>query len=304
MKIYALVGESGSGKSHRAPWIAKQRNIEYIIDDGLLIKGNSVLAGRSAKAEKTRVAAIKTAVLTDDAHAFELRSALKENKAESVLILGTSDAMVQKIAARLGLGEIDETIYIQDVSSPYEIQQALNTRRMEGKHVVPVPTMELKKNFSGVMLDPLNILRRRGAGSFETMGEKSVIRPTYSYLGRFTISDYTIYQLAEHAARENKAVSRITRFRADKAEDGIRIEMDIVLFYGNRIPDVFAELRRQIAVEIEKYTSLNSVAVILTAKNIVVKKAAGPEEALTAAAPEGGNANARHDIHDPGDGSI
>ena len=304
MHVCALVGASGTGKSHRSLWVAKEHNIDYVIDDGLLIKGNSVLAGRSAKAEKTRVAAIKTAVLTDDAHAFELRSALKENKAESVLILGTSDAMVQKIAARLGLGEIDETIYIQDVSSPYEIQQALNTRRMEGKHVVPVPTMELKKNFSGVMLDPLNILRRRGAGSFETMGEKSVIRPTYSYLGRFTISDYTIYQLAEHAARENKAVSRITRFRADKAEDGIRIEMDIVLFYGNRIPDVFAELRRQIAGEIEKYTSLNSVAVILTAKNIVVKKAAGPEEALTAAAPEGGNANARHDIHDPGDGSI
>ncbi|MBO5076852.1 MAG: Asp23/Gls24 family envelope stress response protein [Clostridia bacterium] len=300
MHVCALVGASGTGKSHRSLWVAKEHNIEYVIDDGLLIKGNSVLAGRSAKAEKTRVAAIKTAVLTDDAHAFELRSALKENKAESVLILGTSDAMVQKIAARLGLGEINETIYIQDVSSPYEIQQALNTRRMEGKHVVPVPTMELKKNFSGVMLDPLNILRRRGAGSFETMGEKSVIRPTYSYLGRFTISDYTIYQLAEHAARENPAVSRITRFRADKAEDGIRIEMDIVLYYGHRIPSVFAELRRQIAEEIEKYTSLNSVAVILTAKNIIVKKAAKPEEALTPAATEGGNADARHDIHNSG----
>ena len=277
MHVCALVGASGTGKSHRSLWVAKEHNIEYVIDDGLLIKGNSVLAGRSAKAEKTRVAAIKTAVLTEDAHAFELRSALKENKAESVLILGTSEEKKKKIAARLGLGEINETIYIQDVSSPYEIQQALNTRRMEGKHVVPVPTLELKKNFSGVMLDPLNILRRRGAGSFETMGEKSVIRPTYSYLGRFTISDYTIYQLAEHAARENAAVSRITRFRADKAEDGIRIEMDIVLYYGYRIPEVFAELRRQIAGEIEKYTALNSVAVILTAKNIIVKKAGKPE---------------------------
>ena len=291
MHVCALVGASGTGKSHRSLWVAKEHNIEYVIDDGLLIKGNSVLAGRSAKAEKTRVAAIKTAVLTEDAHAFELRSALKENKAESVLILGTSDAMVQKIAARLGLGEINETIYIQDVSSPYEIQQALNTRRMEGKHVVPVPTLELKKNFSGVMLDPLNILRRRGAGSFETMGEKSVIRPTYSYLGRFTISDYTIYQLAEHAARENAAVSRITRFRADKAEDGIRIEMDIVLYYGYRIPEVFAELRRQIAGEIEKYTALNSVAVILTAKNIIVKKAGKPEPEAARNAEDPDSAN-------------
>lgn len=272
MYVCALVGASGTGKSHRSLWVAKEHNIDFVIDDGLLIKGNSVLAGKSAKAEKTKVAAIRTAVLTEDSHAFELRSALKENNAEKVLILGTSDAMVQRIADRLGLGNIDETIYIQDISSPYEIQQALNTRRMEGKHVVPVPTMELKKDFSGVMLDPLNILRRRGAGSYETMGEKSVIRPTYSYLGKFTISDYTIYQLAEHAAKRNEAVSRITRFRADKAEDGIRVEMDIVLFYGFRIPQIFAELRKGIAEEIEKYTSLNSVAVILTAKNIVMKK--------------------------------
>lgn len=277
MYVCALVGASGTGKSHRSLWVAKEHNIDFVIDDGLLIKGNSVLAGKSAKAEKTRVSAIKTAVLSDDAHAFELKSALQENNADRVLILGTSDAMVQKIASRLGLGEIDETVYIQDISSPYEIQQALNTRRMEGKHVVPVPTMELKKDFSGVMLDPLNILRRRGSGSFETVGEKSVIRPTYSYLGRYTISDYTIYQLSEHVAKKNEAVSRITRFRADKAEDGIRIEMDLVLYYGYKIPEVFSNLRKAIAEEIEKYTSLNSAAVILTAKNIVMKKASGQD---------------------------
>lgn len=272
MYVCALVGASGTGKSHRSLWVAKEHNIEFVIDDGLLIRGNSVLAGKSAKAEKTRIAAIRTAVLTDDAHAFELRSALEENHAEKVLILGTSDAMVQKIANRLGLENIDETIYIQDISSPYEIQQALNTRRMEGKHVVPVPTMELKKDFSGVMLDPLNLLRRRGTGSFETIEEKSVIRPTYSYLGRFTISDYTIYQLAEHVAKSNEAVSKITRFRAEKAEDGIRLEMDLVLYYGYRIPQLFAELRKGIAEEIEKYTSLNSEMVMLTAKNIVMRK--------------------------------
>lgn len=56
--------------------------------------------------------------------------------------------MVAKIAKRLGLHGIDETIYIQDISSQYEIQQALNTRRTEGKHVIPVPTLELKKDFS------------------------------------------------------------------------------------------------------------------------------------------------------------
>ena len=128
MYICALVGPSGTGKSHRALWVAKEHNIDYIIDDGLLIRGNGVVAGKSAKREKTRVGAVKTAVFTDDEHAFEVSSALKRNKADRLLILGTSDGMVAKIAKRLGLHGIDETIYIQDISSQYEIQQALNTQ--------------------------------------------------------------------------------------------------------------------------------------------------------------------------------
>ncbi len=271
MYICALVGPSGTGKSHRALWVAKEHNIDYIIDDGLLIHGNGVVAGKSAKREKTRVGAVKTAIFTDDEHAFEVTEALRQNNVERLLILGTSDSMVSKITRRLGLHEVDETVYIQDISSKYEIQQALNTRRSEGKHVIPVPTLELKKDFSGYMLDPLNLLRRRGLGDYEMLGEKSVIRPTFSYLGKYTISDYTIYQLAEHVTVRCEGVSGITRFRAEKSEDGIRIEMDIVLYYGYKIPDVFKKIRDAVIDEIEKITSLNVSAVVLTAKSLVLK---------------------------------
>ena len=98
MYICALVGPSGTGKSHRALWVAKEHNIDYIIDDGLLIRGNGVVAGKSAKREKTRVGAVKTAVFTDDEHAFEVSMALKQNKVNRLLIRGTSDGMVAKIA--------------------------------------------------------------------------------------------------------------------------------------------------------------------------------------------------------------
>ncbi|MBR5280834.1 MAG: Asp23/Gls24 family envelope stress response protein [Clostridia bacterium] len=269
MYIYALVGPSGTGKSHRALWVAKEHNIEYIIDDGLLIKGNAVLAGKSAKREQTRIGAVKTAVLTDDQHAFEISRMLKQCGAERLLILGTSDGMVKKIAGRLGFPGVDETIYIQDISTPYEIQQALQTRKVQGKHVIPVPTMELKKDFSGLMLDPLNILRKEGTGNYETMGEKSVIRPTYSYLGRYTISDYAIYQFVEHVTLSNEHVYKITRFRAEKTTSGIRLEMDLVLYYGCNIPQELDGLRNKIIQELDLYTSLNTTAVILTVQGIV-----------------------------------
>lgn len=271
MYICAFVGPSGTGKSHRALWVAKEHNIEYVIDDGLLIKGNSVLAGKSAKRAQTRIGAVKTAVLTDDKHAFEIAQVLKQCGAERLLILGTSDGMVKKIAQRLGFAGVDETVYIQDISSPYEIQQALHTRKVQGKHVIPVPTMELKKDFSGLMLDPLNILRRKGTGTYETMGEKSVIRPTYSYLGRYTISDYTLYQLIEHVTLPDEHVHKITRFRAEKERNGIRVEMDLVLYYGSNIPQVLEQLRTRIMLELDMYTALNTTAVVLTVQGITLR---------------------------------
>ena len=102
MEVYALVGASGTGKSHRALWVAKERNIEYIIDDGLLIRGNEIIAGKSAKREKTRIGSIKTAVFTSDDHAFEVAQQLKAAQCQSILILGTSDNMVKELLKGLG----------------------------------------------------------------------------------------------------------------------------------------------------------------------------------------------------------
>ena len=48
MKVFAFVGPSGTGKSYRAQMVASERNINFIIDDGLLINENEVVAGVSA----------------------------------------------------------------------------------------------------------------------------------------------------------------------------------------------------------------------------------------------------------------
>ena len=53
MKTYAFVGPSGTGKSYRAQMVANSRNIKFIIDDGLLISENEVIAGVSAKKAPT-----------------------------------------------------------------------------------------------------------------------------------------------------------------------------------------------------------------------------------------------------------
>lgn len=271
MKTYAFIGPSGTGKSHRATWVARERNIEFIIDDGLLIRGTRIVAGSSAKKEKTKIASIKRALFTEDEHVHDVKRAIELYDAKSILILGTSDGMVEKIVDRLGFPPISEKIKIEDVASKYEIQQALTSRREQGKHVIPVPTFEIRKDFSGYFLDPLQIFRRKGMGSFQLEGEKSVVRPTFSYMGKYTISDYTIYQITEYVTLSIEGVNKISRFRAENHPDGLYMEMDLTLVFGYQIKPLLKEVQRKVSEEIQKLTALNIKAINLTAKSLVIE---------------------------------
>lgn len=270
MRVIGFIGPSGTGKSHRSVWVAREQDIECIIDDGILIRGAQIIAGTSAKKEKTKIASIKRALFTDDMHANEMKRAFNTYSPESVLIIGTSDGMVEAIAKRLELPAITQRIYIQDVATEFEIKQALSTRREQGKHVIPVPTFEIKKDFSGYFLDPLQVFRRKGKGSFQLVGEKSVVRPTFSYMGNYTISDYTIYQIVEHVTSNIEGVNKISRFRAENHADGIYIEMDLILLYGCLIRPLLKEVQSRVAEEVERLTALNIQRLDLTAKSLVV----------------------------------
>jgi uncharacterized alkaline shock family protein YloU len=273
MRVVGFVGDSGTGKSHRAIWVAKENNLEYIIDDGLLIKDSKLVAGSSAKKKETRLSAVRHALFVDKEYQEQMRSEIKRLDIKSVLIIGTSEDMIKKIAGSLDLEQPEKIIRIEDVASNYEIQQALYTRKIDGKHVIPVPTLELKKDFSGYFLDPLQVFRRQAKGSFELAGEKSVVRPSFSYLGKFTISDYAIYQICSLAVESIKGISKISRFRADKSEDTINIEMDLTMIYGYNIKGILREAQEKIGEEIEKVTTLSVNRIKLHAKNLIFEKA-------------------------------
>lgn len=270
MKVIGFIGPSGTGKSHRASWVAREHGTDFIIDDGLLIKGNQIIAGVSAKRETTKIASIKRALFTDKKHTEDVVNALKSYDTQVLLIIGTSDGMVETIAQRLGIGGITEKVYITDVASEYEIKQALSTRREQGKHVIPVPTFEIKKDFSGYFLDPLQIFRRKGKGSYQLVGEKSVVRPTFSYMGNYTISDYTIYQIVEYVTSNIEGVAKISRFRAENRPDGIYIEMDLVLIYGSLIKQLLREVQERVSEQIKHLTALNIRRMNVVAKSLVM----------------------------------
>ena len=271
MRVYAFVGPSGTGKSYRAQMVAGENNIEYIIDDGLLVNENEVVAGESAKKAPTKIETVKHAIFIDEKERKEMIKAIKKIKPEGILILGTSDGMVQKIAKNLGLPKIEKTIYIDEVATKDEMQTAKSIRITQGKHVIPVPTFEIKKDFSGYILDPLQIFKSKGDGKKPYISEKSIIRPTFSYLGNFTISDTVFRQIVEYQAEKYDAIARIIRTRVENYGEGPYIYMEVALYYGFSIVKDLNEFKEKCVKEIEKLTTMNVQKITVIAKSIEMK---------------------------------
>ncbi len=274
IKTYAFVGPSGTGKSYRAQMVASERNISYIIDDGLLIKENEVIAGVSAKKAATKIETVKKALFNNPQEADEIKKAFRKYKPESILILGTSDNMIKKIRENLGLPELTETIYITDVATEEEMQEARRIRQTQGKHVIPVPTFEIKKDFSGFILDPLQIFKSKGKDNKPYISEKSIIRPTFSYLGKFVISDTVFRQIIEYLVIKTEGLYKATRVRIDKIgeNEGVSVYIEVVVEYGFNIVETLKDFKKKCKREIENLTAMNVENVDITAKGIHVSE--------------------------------
>ena len=273
IKVYAFVGPSGTGKSYRAQMVASENDIKFIIDDGLLIMDNKVIAGESAKKASTKIETVKHALFYTEEERQEIIKALKKYKPESILILGTSDGMVQKIAANLGLPEITHTTYINEVATQEEMETARKIRVTEGKHVIPVPTFEIKKDFSEYLLDPLQIFKTKGRGNKPYISEKSIIRPTFSYMGNFTISDTVFRQILEYLVSKTPGIYKVQKIRVDNFGEGVRLQMDVTVVYGFNVIEGIKNFKSKAKKEIEKLTAMNVEDFEVVVKNIYV-----PEE--------------------------
>jgi adenylate kinase family enzyme len=271
IKVFALVGESGTGKSFRAKLVAQKYEIEYIIDDGLLIRDNRILAGHSAKKEKTFMAAVKVALFDQKAHRDEVAKKLQGEKTRKILILGTSEKMVNKIAARLQLPPPVKILRIEEVASQDDIERAIRTRRIEGKHVIPVPSIEVKRSYPNIFYNAVKIFRRKGGpagfGAPQSVHEKSVVRPEYSKRGKVIISEAALSQMVIHCVDEYNAKIRIKKIVVKDNELGYRLVITIDVPYGMQLGGKIHELQQYIIENIERYTGI-----LIEEVNIIIDK--------------------------------
>lgn len=241
MIVYSFIGKSGTGKSSNAIQFAHEHNIPAIIDDGLLIVNGNKMAGKSAKYEKTTIAAVKRAIFSSDKHMIDVKNKLEKLNIDRLLVIGTSMKMVRLISARLDVGRIRTHYYISGFVSPADILAAQNTRKITGNHAIPIPHHQIEPNI-------LIKIIRKGVYIFsphkEKIGETTIVQPPF-----FT-------RMKEIKDEQVDAISEFTDFHI------IQFKIDLIILkqlINNRTNDLIDRIEDYLAYWIQRFKDRLSI---------------------------------------------
>jgi uncharacterized alkaline shock family protein YloU len=260
MEIFALIGESGTGKSYKALLVAHKFNINYIIDDGLLIRKDKILAGHSAKRDENKIQAIRTAIFEEPSHAHKVMEVIKKAKPTKILVIGTSVRMIDKIIKTLELPPPKRILKIEDISTEKEIEEAKNNRLKEGRHVIPLPGIEVQRKFPVNILESLEIFYKRRY-SKRKIGERAIVRPPFSYYGKLYVSENAILDVIIYILKDFKGVVRLSKSQINIKEEGILVNISLTLQYGENIPNIGVKIQKSLKKELEYITGINVILI-------------------------------------------
>ena len=259
MKVYGLSGKAGSGKSYNAIELCGKLGAEAVVDDGLLIVNGKIVAGVSAKKQPTKVGAIKAAIFTDEKQRAELAAEIKRQNVQGLLILGTSDEMVCMIADKLEVPAPAQIVHIEDITTPEQRQLARRSRDKLGMHVIPAPTMQVQKNFSGYFLNAKSNFYQGFAKA--NQAEKTVIRPSYSFLGEFKISSRVFTDIVAYHASFIPEITNLIWVVEDTSEEGCYVRIIADFAYGSSARSAALKLQKRVHEDIGRMTAFNVLGV-------------------------------------------
>lgn len=257
-KTFGFVGKSGTGKSHRAKMVAEKYYIDLIIDDGLLIKGDKILAGKSAKQEETPLGAVRTAIFDTAVHRTDVINAIQKENYPRILILGTSVKMIEKIAKRLRLPSPCKYIRIEDVAKNEEISIAQKVRYEEGKHIIPVPSIEITRRYPSIAYSSSRTATStKNENTTAKSYEKTVVTPIFSKNRDNMLSEEEFRQIAEDCIALYDSTIKVTDFTLSKNNEvydvGISVKIpeneDIII-------DEKQEIRHIVIDSLERYANV------------------------------------------------
>ncbi|MFA6508137.1 MAG: hypothetical protein WCT14_18685, partial [Treponemataceae bacterium] len=151
-------------------------------------------------------------------------------------------------------------IKIEEIATQEEIEKALQSRKVEGKHVIPVPSFEVKRNYPTIFHDAIKVFLKRGTpvpiSGAPRIYEKAVVRPEYSKRVPVTISEEALSQMVIHGVDEFNKDFAIKKVVVKAADAGYRVVITIDVPYGTELSGNIQELQKYLINSIERYTGI------------------------------------------------
>ena len=265
IRVIAFVGPAGTGKSLRAQFVARQREIDYIIDDGLVIARGRIVAGKSAKTEKNMVRAIRRAMFLFPDHRAEVIGFLENHSPCSLMIIATSTGMAEKICRALKLRQPESFVNISDVASPEEIAKAQYERKHKKQHVIPVSQAQIRKNYTGKLVGRLKNLLR-----FKDNYEKTIVRPPFSFFGDIKIDTQAVTEISRHVAKSHRQVASLSDLQVKDMDTTVEVSMVLVLYLGPSSLLVAAkEISKRVKLTVEFLCGLDVSKVDVSIEKVI-----------------------------------
>ena len=279
MKVVSFTGKSGTGKSFQATALAQSRGFDAIIDDGLLIYKGRIVAGSSAKKCASKAAAMRTALFNYEDHREAVKEAIRQYAPEALMIIGTSDRMTDIVADQLGIGPIEERIYIEDVTTEEEREIAKHFRVDEGEHVIPAPVGQLRRDFAGYFMDPIKHFIDRARGNALHPGnrreeddgpnDRTVVRPTFSYSGSFTISEQVIRDIIRISAEKYESHLAVVDRMNNGKQTNMSVTIDVMAVRDPDSVDMCIALQKDVFTALAEMTAFTIESVNVRIRDIV-----------------------------------
>ncbi len=212
------------------------------------------------------MAAVKRAIFHDPIHASQVRERIAQLEPKKILILGTSERMIDRITEALGLPQVKYKIFIQDIATPEQIELA-QTMRREGKHVIPLPSIEVKKDIPNYWIDSIfGFMTKKNkdkdkekdkdkSGSMAA-DDKCIVRPRFSQLGRLTIAENAIEQIVRYNLLQQEEFDRGAKIQVDMSDFGVSIYCEMKIRFGIPMQSAIEQFQIHTIQDLDKMTNL------------------------------------------------
>lgn len=99
--------------------------------------------------------------------------------------------------------------------------------------------------------------------------ERTVVRPTFSSLGSYSISDDAILDLIKIVLKDVPGFAEVTSFKTEKQTFGVMISLDLALYYGYDAQKVLETCQQRVGNAVEEFTSITMNGVNVRANRLM-----------------------------------